>query len=45
MLQFGVRHVIAELTADQAFELPETLARVEAFGLVEAPRFSVPFGK
>jgi hypothetical protein len=45
MLQFGVRHGIAELTADQAFELPETLARIEVFDLVRAPRFSVPFGK
>jgi hypothetical protein len=35
-----------ELAANLAFELPaDTLARIEGFALVEAPRFSVPFGK
>lgn len=33
-----------ELTAAPAFHLPDTLARVEGFGLVRAPRFPVPFG-
>ena len=33
-----------ELTAAPAFYLPDTLARVEGFGLVRAPRFPVPFG-
>ena len=32
-----------ELTADLAFEMPDTLARVKGFGLVKPPRFSVPF--
>ena len=34
-----------ELTADSAAELPDTLARIEGFSLIKAPRFSVPFGK
>ena len=27
------------------FVLPDTLARIEGFSLIKAPRFSVPFGK